>query len=76
VCGAIARRQHEYRLGEVELARNGLHCRSIEPVAVQHDRHGIAAETPAGEDIERDKTAAHAILFASSAEFRAWFPEA
>ena len=54
-----SRRQHEHRLRQIELARDGLHRRSVETVRLQHDRERIAGKALVGEHVERDEAAAH-----------------
>ena len=49
---ALARRQDERRLGQVELQRDGLHRRIVEPPSVFDDREGISAETLFGEHVD------------------------
>ncbi len=50
--GRIIRRQHEGRLGEVELAGDGLHFRRREAGRVGDHGERIAAEHPVGEDVD------------------------
>ncbi len=58
----VLRLQHEHRLRQVELARDGLHRRRIQPVGVEHDRQRVAAEPLVGEDIENVIVEAHVRL--------------
>ncbi len=55
----ILRRQHEHRLRQIELARDRLHRRGVEAIALQHDGKRIAGKAPVGEDVEGDKAAFH-----------------
>ena len=48
----VLRLQHEHRLGQVELARDRLHARAVEPVGVEHHRQRVAAEALVGEHVE------------------------
>ena len=58
----IARRQHEDRLRQVEFARDRLHARRVEPVAIEHDGERVAGEGDVGEHVERVIGAAHGRL--------------
>lgn len=51
----IGRRQHESRLGKIELVGDGLHLRVGKTARIGNDRHWVAAELPIGEDIDRLK---------------------
>jgi hypothetical protein len=53
-------RQHEHRLGVVELARNRLHRRSVEAVRVEHHRKRIAGKPPQRKHVESNVAPAHA----------------
>ncbi len=53
------RRQHEHRLGMIELAGDRLHRSRIEAVGVEHDRQRIAGKTPVGEHVECRETPLH-----------------
>ena len=55
----IARREHEYGLGQVELARDRLHPRVVEAVGVEHDGERVAGERRLGEHVEKAIGAAH-----------------
>ncbi len=55
----IARALQEDRLGQVELARDGLHLRVIEIVGIANDRQRISAEPLLCEHIERVELLAH-----------------
>ncbi len=57
----VARRQQEDGLGEVELPRDLLHGRIVQPLRIQHHGQRIAAEGAGGEHIERDKAARHGV---------------
>ena len=56
----VGRRQHKHRLRKIEFARDRLHRGGVKPVGVENDRERIAGEALRREDIERDKTPAHA----------------
>ena len=60
VVGAIGRRQHEGRLGIVELGGDRLHLRRRQPAGIEHDGERIAAEGAVGEDVDGDVTPLHA----------------
>ena len=62
VMGGIARRQHEGRLGIVELGRDRLHLRGREPAGIQHHGERIAAEGAVGEDVHGDIASLHSYL--------------
>lgn len=49
--GRIGRGLDEDRLGQVELAREGLHLRRAQPVGLKDDGQRIARKGPVGEDI-------------------------
>jgi hypothetical protein len=51
----IGRRQHESRLGKIELVGDGLHLSVGKTARIGNDRHRVAAELPIGEDIDRLK---------------------
>jgi hypothetical protein len=51
----IGRRQHESRLGKIELIGDGLHLSVGKTARIGNDRHRVAAELPIGEDIDRLK---------------------
>ena len=51
----IGRRQHESRLGKIELVGDGLHLSVGKTACIGNDRHRVAAELPIGEDIDRLK---------------------
>ena len=51
----IGRRQHESRLGKIELVGDGLHLSVGKTARIGNDRHRVAAELPIGEDIGRLK---------------------
>ena len=55
----VARLFDEDRLGQVEFARDRLHPRVVEPLAVEDDGEGISGERDLGEDVERVELAAH-----------------
>ena len=48
----IGRRQHECRLGKIELVGDGLHLSVGKTARIGNDRHRVAAELPIGEDID------------------------
>ena len=52
----ILRRQHEHRLGMIELARDRLHCGGVEPCGIEHDGERIAGKAPIGKHVERRET--------------------
>ena len=56
----VLRRQHEGRLGEVELGGDGLHLLRRQALGVGHDGQGIAAEFPVGENVDGLEGAFHA----------------
>ena len=56
----VLRRQHEGRLGEVELGGDGLHLLGRQALGVRHDGQGIAAELPVGENVDGLEVAFHA----------------
>jgi len=56
----IVRRQHEDRLREVELARDLLHRRIVEPLRVKHDGKRISRKRPLSENVEDVVAAGHA----------------
>ena len=58
--GGVLRRQHESRLGEVELGGDRLHLLRGQAFGVGHDGQGIAAEFPVGEDVDGLEGAFHA----------------
>ena len=45
-------RQHEGRLGEVELGRDRLHLRGLEALRIGDDGQRVAAESAVGEDVD------------------------
>ncbi len=51
----IGRRQHESRLGEIELVGDGLHLTVGKTARIGNDRHRVSAELPIGEGIDRLK---------------------
>ena len=59
----IVRRQDKRCLGKVELVGDGLHLSVRKAARIRNHRHGVAAELPVGEDIDRLKWRLH---FASS----------
>jgi hypothetical protein len=50
--GGIGRRKNEDRLGEIELAGDGLHARVIQPFAVMDDGQRISSQSFLGENVE------------------------
>src|SRR5262249_25769341 len=58
----VGRREHEHRLGVVELARDRLHRRRVEGLRVEHDGERIAGKAPVGEHVERGESPAHESL--------------
>jgi hypothetical protein len=58
----LGRREHEHRLGVVELARDRLHRRRVERFGVEHDGERIAGKAPVGEHVERGEAPAHESL--------------
>ena len=52
-------RQHEGRLGEVELGGDGLHLPGREAACVGDDGQRIAAELAVGEDVDGDEVEFH-----------------
>ena len=59
--GAVSRldrRQHEHRLGQIELARDRLHALVAQPFGIQDDGELVAGERLLGEDVEKS-IAAH-----------------
>ena len=59
VCAAILRRQHESRLGEIELAGDGLHLRGRQAAAVEARRRADCRRISFGEDVDGDKFKLH-----------------
>ena len=59
VMRGIARRQHESRLGIIELRSNGLHLRRRKPSGVQHHRERIAAKGAIGKNVHGDIAPLH-----------------
>ena len=55
----IGRLHHEYGLGQVEFACDGLHRVLFKAVGFQHHRQRIAGKARLREDIEGDEPAAH-----------------
>jgi hypothetical protein len=49
----------EHRLRQIELARDRLHRGGVEPFRFEHYSERVSGETPVGEHIERNETAAH-----------------
>ena len=75
VCARLLRLQHEHGLGQVELARDRLHARAVQPVGVEHDGQRIAGEARVGEDVEDVELQLHrALLPAWSGAHIAGFP--
>jgi hypothetical protein len=60
--GRVLGREHEHRLRMVELARDRLHRRRLQSIAVEHDGERIAGEAPVGEHVERHELPAHRFL--------------
>jgi len=58
VCGVFGR-QHERRLGQIELGGDRLHAFGREAIGVGDDGERIAAELPVGKDVNRDKIQFH-----------------
>ena len=56
---AIFRRQHESRLGIIELAGNRLHLRGREPLGIKHHSKRIAAKRAVGEHVHSNVTTLH-----------------
>jgi hypothetical protein len=54
-------RQHEHRLGQVELPRDGLHGGRVEAVRIEHHGERVAGEPVLGEHVEGDEAARHRI---------------
>ena len=52
---AVGRGQEEDGFGQVELGRDGLHRRAVEPAGVGEDRQRIAAERSVGENVEGEE---------------------
>ena len=50
--GRVLRRQHEGRLGEVELGGDRLHLLGGQALGIGHDGQRIAAESAVGEDVD------------------------
>jgi hypothetical protein len=61
----------EYRFGKIHLARDGLHFRSGNAVAIGDDRERISGEALGGENIERVESAVHVVPLSSPALQRA-----
>jgi hypothetical protein len=59
----ILRRQHESRLGVVELERDGLHLGRRQSQRIQHHGHRIAAEHLIGEHIGGNVAPLHEWVF-------------
>jgi hypothetical protein len=62
----ILRREHEYGLGVIELARDHLHGIGLESVGLEHHRERIAGKRPVGEHVEGGEASAHRSLLASA----------
>ena len=69
---AIIRRPlDENSFGKIHFARDGLHFRGGNAVAVRDDRERIPREGPRGENIERVESAIHVAPLSSPARLRA-----
>jgi hypothetical protein len=55
----VVRRQHEYRLRQVELARHRLHRLGREAVGLEHHGERVAGEASVGEHVQREEGSAH-----------------
>jgi hypothetical protein len=55
----VLRRQDEGGFRVIELARDGLHCGSVQPLRIEHHRQWIAAEWLVGEHVDGHVTALH-----------------
>jgi hypothetical protein len=60
---AIARRQHESRLREIELGGDGLHLRGRHAAGVEDDGQRIATEGSLGENIDGYEFDMHRMVF-------------
>ena len=61
----VFRRLHEHGFGQVELARDRLHRRTIQAIRFEHHRERVPGQARTGEYVERDEAAAHESLLDS-----------
>src|SRR5207244_2976941 len=62
----IPGRQHEGRLGVIELRGDRLHLLGGEPARVGNDGERVARERPIGEDVDREVGVAHRLVMPAS----------